>query len=48
MNMLQDEMRRRTEDAKSKKVEEKARERERKREEKRLVNELMVEYKKKR
>ena len=45
---FQDEMRRRTEDAKSKKVEEKARERERKREEKRLVNELMVEYKKKR
>ena len=45
---FQDEMRRRTEDAKNKKVEEKARERERKREEKRLVNELMVEYKKKR
>ena len=45
---FQEEMRRRTEDAKSKKVEEKARERERKREEKRLVNELMVEYKKKR
>ena len=45
---FQDEMRRRTEDAKNKKVEEKARERERKREEKRLVTELMVEYKKKR
>ena len=41
-------MRRRTEDAKNRKVEEKARERERKREEKRLVTELMVEYKKKR
>lgn len=46
MNILQEELKRRAEEARKRKLEEKAREKERKKEEKKLLTEVMADWKK--
>jgi hypothetical protein len=46
MNFFQEEMKRRAEEARKRKLEEKAREKERKKEEKKLLTEVMADWKK--